>query len=127
MFVNIYFNDKIKNDTLIMTREIQHSFRELLNATTWIDDETKVLAGDKVDSMMLKIGYPGFILNTDELNEMYKEVEIYPEKYFENTLNILQHLTKIEQARYITKLLSITTIKTYINLSPCTYVALPAH
>lgn len=99
MFVNKYFNENSKNDTLIMAREIQRSFRELLNVTSWINNGMRSLASDKVDSMILKIGYPGFILNNDELNEYYRDVYVHPETYFENTLNILQHLTKIEQSR----------------------------
>ncbi|CAH0579415.1 unnamed protein product [Chrysodeixis includens] len=99
MFVRKYFDEMSKNDTLYMTREIQQSFRELLHMTDWIDDNTKKLAAHKVDAMMLRIGYPDFILNKKELDERYKEVTIHPDKYFENILNILQHLTKMEQSR----------------------------
>ncbi|KAJ0177356.1 hypothetical protein K1T71_007365 [Dendrolimus kikuchii] len=99
MFVRKYFDEMSKNDTLTMTREIQKSFKELLHLTDWIDDKTKKLAAHKVDAMMLRIGYPDFILNKNELDERYKEVKIHPDKYFENILNILQHLTKMEQSR----------------------------
>ncbi|CAG4961168.1 unnamed protein product [Parnassius apollo] len=99
MFVRNYFDEISKNDTLTMTREIQQSFRELLRMTDWIDGSTKKLAAHKVDSMMLRIGYPDFILNKNELDDRYKEVKIHPDKYFENILNILQHLTKMEQSR----------------------------
>lgn len=101
MFVNKYFNENSKNDTLIIAREIQRSFRELLNMTSWIDNGIRSMASDKVDSMLLKIGYPGFILNNDELNEHYQDVYMHPETYFENTLNILRHLTRIEQSRLV--------------------------
>lgn len=60
-----------------MTREIQRSFRELLNQTVWIDDETKELATEKVNAMLLRIGYPDFILRSELLNERYKDVRIY--------------------------------------------------
>ncbi|XP_041978385.1 neprilysin-4-like [Aricia agestis] len=99
MFVRKYFDEMSKNDTLTMTREIQQSFRDLLRMTSWIDDETKKLAAHKVDTMMLRIGYPDYILNKDELDDRYKDVVIHPEKYFENILNILHHLTKTEQSR----------------------------
>jgi len=57
-----------------MTREIQRSFRELLDKTSWIDDETKRLATEKVNAMSLRIGYPDFILQSHLLNERYKDV-----------------------------------------------------
>lgn len=60
--------------TLAMTRQIQRSFRELLNQTSWIDDETKELATEKVNAMLLRIGYPDFILQAELLNERYKDV-----------------------------------------------------
>lgn len=99
MFVKKYFDETSKNDTLTMTREIQESFKELLHLTDWIDSNTKKLAAHKVEAMMLRIGYPDFILNKKELDDRYKEVSIHPDKYFENILNILQHLTKMEQSR----------------------------
>ncbi|XP_047995531.1 neprilysin-4-like [Leguminivora glycinivorella] len=101
MFVRKHFDETSKNDTLTMTREIQQSFRELLHKMDWIDDGTKDLAAQKVDAMMLRIGYPDFILNKKELDQRYKDVKIHPDKYFENTLNILQHLTQMEQSRSI--------------------------
>ncbi|XP_063380922.1 neprilysin-4-like [Cydia fagiglandana] len=99
MFVRKHFDETSKNDTLTMTREIQQSFREILYKIDWIDDGTKNLAAQKVDAMILRIGYPDFILNKKELDQRYKDVKIHPDKYFENTLNILQHLTQMEQSR----------------------------
>nr|XP_031844410.1 neprilysin-4-like isoform X2 [Nomia melanderi] len=99
MFVKKYFDEKSKNDTLSMTREIQRAFRELLNQTSWIDDETKELATEKVNAMLLRIGYPDFILQPKLLNKGYKDVVVRSDKYFENTLNILQHLTRVGQNR----------------------------
>ncbi|XP_014272262.1 neprilysin-4 isoform X3 [Halyomorpha halys] len=98
MFVKKYFDEYSKNDTLIMTREIQQSFREILNGTDWIDDETKRLAREKVDAMTLKIGYPDSILISQHLNDKYKDVDIDSSMYFENTVNILRHLARIEQS-----------------------------
>lgn len=99
MFVSRYFDEKSKNDTLDMTLDIMRSFREILNENSWIDEETKRLAVQKVDAMMLRIGYPDFILDPNALNERYAQVHIDPELYFENTLNILKHLTRTEQDR----------------------------
>jgi len=67
----------VYRQTLSMTREIQRSFRELLDKTSWIDDETKRLASEKVNAMSLRIGYPDFILQSHLLNERYKDVYMY--------------------------------------------------
>ncbi|XP_012282531.1 neprilysin-4 [Orussus abietinus] len=99
MFVRRYFDENSKNDTLRMTREIQRSFRELLNDTCWIDKETRSLASEKVDAMLLRIGYPELVLQPHLLDERYADVVVKPTEYFENTLNVLRHLTRVEQDR----------------------------
>lgn len=97
MFVRKYFDQNSKQDTLAMTHELQESFREILNETSWLDEETRSLAELKVNRMSLKIGYPDYILNANELNEKYADLYIHPDKYFENILNVLLHLTQTEQ------------------------------
>lgn len=99
MFVRKYFDEKSKLDTMAMTHELQDSFRTILNETEWIDESTKVLAEMKVNGMSLKIGYPDYILNEDELNAKYEDLDIHPDRYFENILNVLQHLTRTEQKK----------------------------
>jgi neprilysin len=99
MFVRKYFDENSKEDTLVMTHELQHAFREIINETEWIDPQTKFLAELKLNAMSLKIGYPDFILSKEELNSKYKELDIHPDRYFENTLNVLRHLTRTEQLK----------------------------
>jgi predicted metalloendopeptidase len=97
IFVRKYFDENSKLDTLSMTRELQESFRQILNETDWIDAPTRRLANEKVNAMSLKIGYPDFILSRHELNKKYEDLHIHSKRYFENTLNVLQHLARTEQ------------------------------
>ncbi|KAJ1528614.1 hypothetical protein ONE63_007013 [Megalurothrips usitatus] len=113
LFVRKYFDHNSKQDTLEMTRDITQSFREMLNETQWIDEETRRLAMHKVDSMQLRIGYPDFVLDREALNERYEDVEIHPDRYFENTLNILRKLARVEQER-----LGTPVNKTLWNTAP---------
>lgn len=99
LFVRKYFDENSKYDTIAMVHELQQSFREILNETDWIDEPTKRLAEKKVNAMSLKIGYPDFILSHHKLDEKYAELHIHPEKYFENTLNVLQFLSREEQKK----------------------------
>ena len=99
LFVRKYFDENSKYDTITLVHELQQSFREILNETDWIDDQTKRLAEKKVNAMSLKIGYPDFILSHHKLDEKYAELLIHPEKYFENTLNVLQFLSREEQKK----------------------------
>lgn len=99
MFVRKYFDENSKKDTLDMTHELQQSFREIINSTDWIDGPTKALSEEKLNAMSLRIGYPDFLLSHEELNKIYKDLEIDPNKYFENTLAVLVHLTRTEQSK----------------------------
>lgn len=99
LFVRKYFDENSKYDTIAMVHELQQSFRDILNETDWIDVTTKRLAENKVNAMSLKIGYPDFILSHHKLDEKYAELQIIPDKYFENTLNVLQFLSREEQKK----------------------------
>lgn len=99
MFVRKYFDENSKKDTLDMTHELQQAFREIINSTDWIDGPTKVLSEEKLNAMSLRIGYPDFLLSHDELNKVYKGLEIDSTKYFENTLAVLVYLTRTEQSK----------------------------
>lgn len=76
--------------TVRMTKEIQKIFHELVENATWLDNTTRSLAKIKIDNMCLRIGYPDFVLDVDQLSEMYTDVQIHPDLYFENTLSILK-------------------------------------
>ncbi|XP_053660923.1 neprilysin-4 [Anopheles marshallii] len=99
MFVRRYFDENSKRDTLKMTHELQESFREILDQTSWIDAATRRLAEQKVNAMSLRIGYPDFILDPGQLNERYATLEIHPDRYFENTLNVLSHIRRTDQEK----------------------------
>ncbi|XP_053671017.1 neprilysin-4 [Anopheles nili] len=99
MFVRRYFDENSKRDTLTMTHELQDAFREILNKTGWIDAPTRRLAEQKVSAMSLRIGYPDFILEPEQLNARYATLEIHPDRYFENTLNVLSHIRRTDQEK----------------------------
>ncbi|KAK9890169.1 hypothetical protein WA026_008973 [Henosepilachna vigintioctopunctata] len=99
LFVEKYFDEQSKKDTLEMTIQLQEAFQEILSENTWIDPSTKDYALMKLKNIDLKIGYPDFITNVTELNRRYIDVEIHPDYFFENTLSILKHLTRYEQRK----------------------------
>ena len=99
LFVTNHFDEKSKNDTIHMTEQLEYAFKKILSQSEWLDESTKTIALAKVDAIRLKIGYPDFILNREKLRERYENIEIHPDRYFENILSILRHLTKNEHAK----------------------------
>lgn len=90
LFVQKYFDESSKNETLQMTIQLQQAFREVLSKLDWLDENTRSLARTKIDAMRLKVGYPDFILNADELALRYIDIQTHPDFYFENMLSILR-------------------------------------
>ena len=48
LFIRENFDEKSKETALEMIHNIRHAFNEILEATDWMDDETKAVAKEKV-------------------------------------------------------------------------------
>ncbi|KAH3827034.1 hypothetical protein DPMN_128962 [Dreissena polymorpha] len=94
LFVEEAFDEEAKHKALEMIHEIREAFYERLNDLDWMDEETKARAKEKAKYIKENIGYPDFILDDEELNEYYKDLEIDNLHYFTNTVNIMKVLAK---------------------------------
>lgn len=77
---------------LEMIRTIREAFNELLTENHWMDDETRMVAKKKADSMNERIGYPEFLKDPVELCIEYVMVRIL---YFTMISYIIFHLYKL--------------------------------
>jgi putative endopeptidase len=57
-FVNRSFSPQLKADTLKMAKQVEQAMREDLDQLSWMSAETKQKAGEKLASIVNKIGYP---------------------------------------------------------------------
>lgn len=57
-----------------MIDDIQDSFIEAVDRTRWIDKKTKAAIKDKVAYIKRRIGFPEWILDSDEVDEYYDTV-----------------------------------------------------
>ncbi|MGN1247043.1 MAG: M13 family metallopeptidase, partial [Paludibacteraceae bacterium] len=58
MYVKKYFPEENKERMLTLVKNLQKAFGERIEALTWMSDETKVKALEKLNSITIKIGYP---------------------------------------------------------------------
>ncbi len=77
LFIRDNFNHDSKVTALEMIHDIRAAFNELLEENEWMDEETRLVAKDKADSMNERIGYPEYITNATRLEEEYKNVSKY--------------------------------------------------
>ncbi len=87
MYVKKYFPKENKERMLKLVHNLQASFQDRIENLTWLSDETKAKAIEKLNAMTIKIGYP------DKWRD-YSALDIDPNlSYYEN----IQRAAKFEQ------------------------------
>lgn len=90
LFIRDNFNHESKETAMEMIRTIRDAFNELLAENHWMDDETRAVAKSKANSMNLRVGYPEFLKDPDELSKKYVMLTITRDYFLENILNVMK-------------------------------------
>lgn len=77
IYVSKHFPAESKERMLTLVKNLQSSFSERIDQLTWMSDETKAKAQDKLSAFTVKIGYP------DKWKD-YSSLEIKNDSYWEN-------------------------------------------
>ncbi len=93
LYVNKHFNADAKTRMLTLVKNLQETFGERIKALDWMTDPTKEKALNKLNSFMLKIGYP------DKWRD-YSSVSIVSNSYSKN----LRAISSFEYKRMIAKI-----------------------
>ncbi|KAL6430283.1 hypothetical protein ACFW04_007774 [Cataglyphis niger] len=91
LFIRDNFNHESKETALEMIRTIREAFNELLTENHWMDDETRMVAKKKADSMNERIGYPEFLKDPVELSLEYVMLNITEDRFLENIFALLKY------------------------------------
>ncbi|CAH8510365.1 unnamed protein product [Schistosoma rodhaini] len=92
-FVHERFNQKSKEAATEMITEIKTAFKENFASVKWMQEDDKLKAIEKVDSMKASVGYPQNINNiTNENKEFSYFVDLNESTYFENALHCSEAL-----------------------------------
>lgn len=88
IYVDSRFSNSKLESSLNITQSIKDAVREMFSENTWLSKEAKRRIFEKLDNMVLNIGYPEWILNNTELNEHYKRHRIRSNgtSFFKNQL-----------------------------------------
>ncbi|XP_054269922.1 endothelin-converting enzyme homolog [Macrosteles quadrilineatus] len=90
MYVRELFQGNSKSMAEDMINTIRTAFKENLKDLNWMDPETRILAMEKADAITDMIGFPDFILDSDKLDERYKDLQVNENTYFENNIHANQ-------------------------------------
>lgn len=89
MYVREYFEEAARQSMNEMVKDIRSVFSEIIDELEWMDDETRVRAKGKSDSMTTHIAYPDELLDDKKLIDLYQNVIIIKSKSFLVFLNFL--------------------------------------
>ncbi|KTG46058.1 hypothetical protein cypCar_00047592, partial [Cyprinus carpio] len=71
LFVKATFDKQSKEIAEGMINEIRTAFKDALDDLNWMDEQTRQAAKDKADAIYDMIGFPDFILDSKELDDVY--------------------------------------------------------
>jgi membrane metallo-endopeptidase-like protein 1 len=102
MFVEEAFKGSSKENAGKMILNIRNSFEANIRNVSWMDEDTRKMALEKVSAVIDMIGYPDFINNVTLLDRHYKDLQVSNDTYFENVLNstrfgLKRNLRKLRQ------------------------------
>ncbi|XP_050526438.1 endothelin-converting enzyme homolog isoform X1 [Daktulosphaira vitifoliae] len=102
LYVRDVFHGHSKKLAKEMINEIRTSFKENFKNLKWMDKETLIEAEKKADAITDMIGFPDYIMDSDQLDEKYKNLTVRSDEYFMNNIratqfNLEQYLYKLDQ------------------------------
>lgn len=88
LYIRKYFKPSAKTSASHMVDRIRREFKELLKRNTWMDEETKQSALNKLNAINYYIGYPDEFYDDAKVNGYYERVNIDPNNYLQSLLGI---------------------------------------
>lgn len=89
MYINQTFSEDVKLEIERMIEDFKDAFNVMLTLSDWMDIETKRKSKDKLKDMLPLIAYPPWLLDEQELNKYYENMEDVKEDFFfQSVLNI---------------------------------------
>ncbi|XP_058151448.1 endothelin-converting enzyme 2 isoform X2 [Dasypus novemcinctus] len=95
LFVKATFDRQSKEIAEGMISEIRTAFEEALGQLVWMDEKTRHAAKEKADAIYDMIGFPDFILEPKDLDDVYDGYEVSEDSFFQNMLNLYNFSAKV--------------------------------
>ncbi|XP_067136029.1 neprilysin-1-like [Centruroides vittatus] len=90
-YISHFFSDISKCDIKEMVDEIKFTFKNVIQNTKWMDNETKNEAIKKIEFMSDNVGYPDWIMDKRRLSEYYENLGKIGDDPFKNDLVIAEY------------------------------------
>jgi len=87
LYAKATMQDKDKKIAKDVVEGVKKTFIQRLKQVEWMDEATKRIGDEKANRVIYDIGYPDFINNETELNNMYETLNITSTMYLRNIVN----------------------------------------
>ena len=95
LYVKEYFPETSKQRVYRLVKDLQQAFEDRIKENTWMSDETKAKAIEKLHAMYINVGYP------DKWQEMEKFIDIREDQNLvENNIRIAQEARQAMLRKY---------------------------
>ncbi|XP_059149216.1 endothelin-converting enzyme homolog [Physella acuta] len=91
LYVRHFFSQENKETVHEITDNIKLALQSQLEKAPWMDATTKQYAKEKLDKTIFKMGYPDWMGNQANVDEMYNGLTINVSDHFANLLSINQY------------------------------------
>jgi neprilysin len=108
LYIDYYFDKRLKLEVVDMINYIKRAFKELINKSNWLNRATKKSVQENTDLIKQVIGYEDFLLNNTLLNDIYKEFNFNSKNYSNNLLT----LNKLKEKSNLNRLSKIQILDT---------------
>jgi len=88
LYVRNHFKGGSKETALEMVGYIHREFLNILDEVDWMDETTRRKAIEKAHAITSYIGYPDQLLNDSMVGDLYKNLHLSPDDYFQNIQNL---------------------------------------
>ncbi|XP_076365013.1 neprilysin-2-like isoform X2 [Tachypleus tridentatus] len=88
LYVRNHFQEESKESSLEMVNYIHKEFVKILGEVDWMDEKTRERAKEKAGTIQPYIGYPDELLEVDKVAEIYENLTLTSDDYFQNIQNL---------------------------------------
>ncbi|XP_022105066.1 endothelin-converting enzyme 1-like [Acanthaster planci] len=92
LFVEEKFSEAAKRKTEEILGYIRAAFLENLPRVRWLDKKAKVITGEKARAMIVKIGFPDWILDPAQLDKYFEGLHVSADNALQNQANYKRFL-----------------------------------
>ncbi|KAF5269286.1 hypothetical protein FQR65_LT02587 [Abscondita terminalis] len=86
LYIQKHFNHNIQNRVELLVADIKNQFKNTIQTVDWLDNSTKNNALEKLESLLIQIGYPQELLNENVVENFYSNLSITTTSYVDAML-----------------------------------------